>query len=225
MATLPGPPSHPSLLPTGGPHPVAHEGAPGALTLIKGYKSNLSSARNVASLSKACWAQCEPTIIAALDSGFHTPASSRWQQATLSAGRHRAHSRAPGAKALSPEPEAGGASGHQGFRVAPATSVDEGSSHNPPPEKGGGNHMFFKVEKKESDTYSCQGSKPSKSNLWGWKPESGGTTRVLGCLVMVCFSTEPWIPRRVCFMKNSWTPHLTFVHFSVNVLNFCQKLI
>lgn len=81
---------------------MAREGAPGALTLIKGYKSNLSSARNVASLSKARWAQCEPTIIAALDSGFHTPAFSRWQQATLSAGRHRAHSRAPGAKALEP---------------------------------------------------------------------------------------------------------------------------
>lgn len=138
-ATPPGPPSHPARLPTGGPHPVAREGAPGALTLIKGYKSNLSSARNVASLSKACWAQCEPTIIAALDSGFHTPASSRWQQATLSAGRHRAHSGCLERKPWSPEPEAGGASGRQGFQAVLTTSVDGGSSHSPPSGKGGGN--------------------------------------------------------------------------------------
>lgn len=65
MATSPGP-SCPAPFPARGPHPggLVWEGVPGALTLIKGYKSHLSSARNVASLSKACSAHCEPAITA-----------------------------------------------------------------------------------------------------------------------------------------------------------------
>lgn len=94
VATPPGPPPGQPLSPQEVTTPVARVGASGALTLIKGYKSNLSSARNVVSVSKAFWAHHEPTIIAALDSCFHALGSSRWQQATLPAGRHRAHSTA-----------------------------------------------------------------------------------------------------------------------------------
>ena len=149
----PGPPPGQPLSPQEVTTPVARVGAPGALTLIKGYKSNLSSARNVVSLSKACWAHHEPTIIAALDSCFHALGSSRWQQATLPAGSHRAHSTAGHMerKPWSPEPKAGGAPGHQAFRVVPAVSLGGGSAHNPPPGKGGGNSMLFKVERKEPD--------------------------------------------------------------------------
>lgn len=49
--------------------------------------------------------------------------------------------------------------------------------------------MFFKVEEKEPDTYSCQVQNQAKVPYGVGSQDVGGTTGVLGCLVIVCFST------------------------------------
>ena len=90
--------------------------APGALTLMKGYKSNLSSARNAASLSKACSAHCEPTIIAAVDSCFHHPGLPGGSEPRFLLEDTELIQGRPERVPRSLEPKAGRASGRQGFR-------------------------------------------------------------------------------------------------------------
>lgn len=126
----------PSLLPMRGPTPWP-EWEPHGLRPRLGAMNFLCPLRGGQPVSPglAC-AHCKPTIMVA---GLHTPGSSRWHEATLSAGRQKSSFKGAWREGRSPGPKAAGAPGRQGFRVVLATQVGGGSSHNPPPGRGGGN--------------------------------------------------------------------------------------
>lgn len=127
-----------SLLPMRGPSPVARVGVPGAPPLLKDINL-MCPPRGMqhASPRLACAVSPQLRLAGLLFPRYWTfqvalGHTFGWKTEELIQGRLER-------QRWSLEPEAGGASGRQGFRVVLATQVGGGSSHNPPPGRGGGN--------------------------------------------------------------------------------------